>query len=56
MSPLESVKAVSITLHLKHNNTMYQPVTREQLIDVANEFGTPVYVYHAEKIAQQYKS
>jgi diaminopimelate decarboxylase len=33
---------------------MYQPVTREQLLSVANEFGTPVYVYHAEKIAQQF--
>lgn len=25
-----------------------------QLINIANEFGTPVYVYHAEKIAAQY--
>jgi diaminopimelate decarboxylase len=33
---------------------MFQPVTREQLIEVAKEFGTPVYLYHAEKIAQQY--
>lgn len=33
---------------------MYQPVTKEQLLSVANEFGTPVYVYHAEKIAQQF--
>jgi diaminopimelate decarboxylase len=33
---------------------MFQPVTREQLIEAAREFGTPVYVYHAEKIAQQY--
>lgn len=33
---------------------MYEPVTNEQLLDVAHEFGTPVYVYHAEKIAEQY--
>jgi diaminopimelate decarboxylase len=33
---------------------MFQPVTNEQLITVANEFGTPVYVYHAERIAEQY--
>ena len=33
---------------------MYEPITNEQLIEVANEFGTPVYVYHAEKIASQY--
>src|ERR1043165_8648893 len=33
---------------------MSQKLTHQQLIDVANEFGTPVYVYHAEKIAEQY--
>lgn len=25
-----------------------------QLVDIANEFGTPVYIYHAEKIKAQY--
>ncbi|RYE21848.1 MAG: diaminopimelate decarboxylase [Sphingobacteriales bacterium] len=34
---------------------MYEPISNQQLIDIANEFGTPVYVYHAEKIAQQYQ-
>lgn len=34
---------------------MYEPITNQQLIDIANQFGTPVYVYHAEKIAQQYQ-
>ncbi len=33
---------------------MYQPITNEQLIAAANEYGTPLYVYHAEKIAEQY--
>ena len=33
---------------------MHQSVSNEQLIAVANEFGTPVYVYDAEKIAEQY--
>ncbi len=33
---------------------MYEPITNEQLLAVANEYGTPVYVYHAEKIAEQY--
>jgi len=33
---------------------MYEPVSNEQLMAVANEYGTPVYVYHAEKIAEQY--
>ena len=33
---------------------MYEQMTNEQLVAIANEFGTPVYVYHAEKIAQQY--
>jgi len=34
---------------------MYEPISNQQLISVANEFGTPVYVYHAEKIADQYR-
>jgi diaminopimelate decarboxylase len=34
---------------------MQQSLTDEQLISIANEFGTPVYVYHAEKIAEQYQ-
>jgi diaminopimelate decarboxylase len=33
---------------------MNDTISNEQLIAVANEFGTPVYVYHAEKIARQY--
>ena len=32
-----------------------QQLSHQQLIEVAKEFGTPVYVYHAEKIAEQYK-
>ena len=27
----------------------------QQLIQIAKDFGTPVYIYHAEKIAEQYK-
>jgi diaminopimelate decarboxylase len=34
---------------------MYQPISNEQLIAAANQFGTPLYVYHAEKIAEQYQ-
>lgn len=34
---------------------MSQQLKREQLIAIAQEFGTPVYVYHAEKIEAQYK-
>ncbi|MBX2907715.1 MAG: diaminopimelate decarboxylase [Taibaiella sp.] len=33
---------------------MFQPLTNEQLVAVANDFGTPVYVYHAEQIAERY--
>lgn len=33
---------------------MYGPISNQELIAIANEFGTPVYVYHAEKIADQY--
>jgi diaminopimelate decarboxylase len=36
-------------------NNMSQILTHKQLIDIANEFGTPVYVYHAERITEQYK-
>ncbi len=32
-----------------------QQLSHQQLIEVAKEFGTPVYVYHAEKIADQYR-
>lgn len=35
---------------------MPQPkLSNQQLINIANEFGTPVYVYHAEKIKAQYQ-
>lgn len=33
---------------------MAQRLTNEFLLQVANEFGTPLYVYHAEKIKEQY--
>jgi len=34
---------------------MVKNLTHQQLTDIANEFGTPVYVYHAERIGDQYK-
>jgi diaminopimelate decarboxylase len=34
---------------------MPQQLSHKQLIDVAKEFGTPTYVYHAEKIKEQYE-
>jgi diaminopimelate decarboxylase len=33
---------------------MSQRLSHEQLLHLAKEFGTPLYVYHAEKIAEQY--
>lgn len=33
---------------------MPEVLSYEQLTSIANEFGTPVYVYHAERIAAQY--
>ena len=33
---------------------MPEQLSNKQLINIANEFGTPVYVYHAERIAEQY--
>ena len=34
---------------------MSKNLTHEQVIAIADEFGTPVYIYHAERIAEQYK-
>ncbi len=34
---------------------MSKNLPQEQLIAIADEFGTPVYIYHAERIAEQYK-
>ena len=33
---------------------MSQQLSKEQLINIADQFGTPVYVYHAEKIEEQH--
>ena len=34
---------------------MNEVLSPRQLTEVAQQFGTPVYIYHAEKIAQQYQ-
>lgn len=34
---------------------MSQRLSHSQLIDLAKQFGTPLYVYHAEKIKEQYE-
>ena len=34
---------------------MQQSLSPDQLIELANRFGTPLYVYHAEKIKEQYQ-
>jgi len=34
---------------------MSEQLSNQQLIDIANEFGTPVYIYHTEKISEQYQ-
>lgn len=34
---------------------MAQALSKEQLTEIANEYGTPVYIYHAEKIEEQYQ-
>ena len=33
---------------------MVKNLTHQQLSEIANEFGSPVYIYHAERIGQQY--
>jgi diaminopimelate decarboxylase len=34
---------------------MPQKLSNKELINIAEEFGTPVYIYHAEKIEEQYQ-
>ncbi|MGZ3839814.1 MAG: diaminopimelate decarboxylase [Flavisolibacter sp.] len=34
---------------------MTQRLSNNQLVELANRFGTPLYVYHAEKIKEQYE-
>ncbi len=34
---------------------MSHSLSKKELVSIANEFGTPVYIYHAEKITEQYK-
>src|SRR3569623_1184719 len=34
--------------------TFHMVLSHTKLISIAEEFGTPVYVYHAEKISEQY--
>jgi diaminopimelate decarboxylase len=38
-----------------YSQNMSQKLSNDFLIDLANEFGTPLYVYHAEKIREQYQ-
>ncbi|RYZ18825.1 MAG: diaminopimelate decarboxylase [Chitinophagaceae bacterium] len=35
---------------------MSQTLSRQQLVSLAEQFGTPLYVYHAEKIKEQYET
>ena len=32
----------------------HHSLTKKQLLQIAEEYGTPLYIYHAEKIAGQY--
>ena len=41
---------------INYLRNMSQTLSNEQLINIANEYGTPVYVYHAEKITEQYQT
>ena len=34
---------------------MKETISSQQLLQISNEFGTPVYVYHAEKITEQFE-
>ncbi len=46
---------VILFLFTVYSQAMVQQLSREFLIDLANKFGTPLYVYHAEKIKEQYE-
>ena len=35
---------------------MSQSLSHTQLVELADRFGTPLYVYHAEKIKEQYET
>ena len=35
---------------------MSQSLSNTQLVQLADQFGTPLYVYHAEKIKEQYET
>ncbi len=41
-------------LHPSYFRIMPQQLSTVQLLSIASEFGTPVYIYHAEKISEQY--
>jgi diaminopimelate decarboxylase len=38
-----------------YSHTMKPTLSNEQFLQIAKEFGTPVYVYHADKIKAQYE-
>lgn len=40
---------------LYYLRVMSHSLSNQQLVTIANEFGTPVYIYHAEKIKEQYQ-
>jgi diaminopimelate decarboxylase len=42
-------------LYYLYSQAMTKALTHEQLLAAASEFGTPLYVYHAEKIEEQYQ-
>ncbi len=41
-------------LYPSYFRIMPQQLSNVQLLSIASEFGTPVYIYHSEKIAEQY--
>src|SRR6266513_1273737 len=52
---LFSLIHIFLILQFVSSQTMPESLSHQQLIDIAKEFGTPVYVYHAEKIKEQYE-
>src|SRR5215213_10028456 len=60
MLDVMNLKPRTSNLQLRTSNILHifagmpQQLSPQQLVQLANEFGTPLYVYHAEKISEQY--
>ena len=52
--PADQVNASKVAAVFYIRRNMAQVISNDQLIALAKQFGTPLYVYHAEKIKEQF--